>query len=338
MKLLSIAVPSYNSQDYLDRCLETLLPGGDLVEILIVDDGSRDRTAEIADDYERRYPGIVRAIHQPNKGHGGAVNTGLAAATGVYFRVVDSDDWLDAEAYRKALGTLSMLHSRGEDVDLYLANYVYEKVGRKRKKVIRYTGVLPENRVFGWEEMGHFGVSQYLLMHTMIYRTALLREGGLQLPEHCFYVDNLFCYIPLQWVRKLYYQNIDLYRYYIGRDDQSINEAVMIRRIDQQLRVNKLMVTSVDYRKIPNEKQAAALFNYLRIITAVSNLLLLRMNTDESRRMHDELWECIRESDEALCRRLRYDVFGIVLHLPGRTGRALALDVYSAARKLFGFN
>ena len=92
MKLLSIAIPCYNSQDYMESCIESLLVGGEEVEILIVDDGSSDRTAEIADDYARKYPTIVKAIHQENKGHGGAVNTGLAHATGLYFKVVDSDD------------------------------------------------------------------------------------------------------------------------------------------------------------------------------------------------------------------------------------------------------
>ena len=338
MKLLSIAVPSYNSQDYLDRCIATLLPGGDEVEILIVDDGSKDRTAEIADEYEKKYPGIVRAIHQPNKGHGGAVNTGLAAATGLYFRVVDSDDWLDFDAYAIALATLRTLHAQHNDVDLFLSNYVYEKEGKKHKRVIQFEGVLPEDRVFTWDEIGHFKLGQYLLMHTMIYRTELLRSTGLQLPEHCFYVDNIFCYVPLQYVQKLYYKNIDLYRYYIGRDDQSINEKVMIKRIDQQLKVNRLMVTSMDFKAIPNRKQAKTIYNYLEIITAVSNLLLLIMDSDESLRLHDELWDFIRQHDAKLYRRLRFGVYGLMLHLPGRAGRKISLDTYSLAQKVFGFN
>ena len=106
MKLLSIAIPSYNSQDYLHHAVESLLPGGEEVEILIVDDGSKDNTAQIADDFERRYPGIVRAIHKENGGHGDAVMCGLAHATGLYFKVVDSDDWVDADAYPKVLEAL----------------------------------------------------------------------------------------------------------------------------------------------------------------------------------------------------------------------------------------
>jgi len=106
VKLLTIAVPCYHSAAYMGRCIDSLLIGGDQVEILIVDDGStKDNTAEIADDYQARYPGIVRAIHQPNAGHGGAVNTGLKNATGMYFKVVDSDDWVSKNAYLKILST-----------------------------------------------------------------------------------------------------------------------------------------------------------------------------------------------------------------------------------------
>ena len=111
MKLLSIAIPCYNSEAYMRNCIESLLPGGDEVEILIVDDGSvKDNTAQIADEYEARYPGICRAIHQENGGHGEAVNAGLRAATGIYFKVVDSDDWVNAEAYKEVRLHCSAVH------------------------------------------------------------------------------------------------------------------------------------------------------------------------------------------------------------------------------------
>ena len=100
VKLLSIAIPCYNSEAYMEHCINTLLTGGDEVEIIIVDDGSqKDRTPEIADEYERKYPGICRAVHQENGGHGQAVNTGLKNATGVFFKVVDSDDWAKASTW-----------------------------------------------------------------------------------------------------------------------------------------------------------------------------------------------------------------------------------------------
>ena len=113
MKLLSIAIPCYNSQDYMGKCIESLLAGGEEVEILVVNDGSSDRTAQIADEYAAKYPTIVKAIHQENGGHGSAVNAGIRNATGLYFKVVDSDDWVNKEAYIEILKTLYEL-SRGQ--------------------------------------------------------------------------------------------------------------------------------------------------------------------------------------------------------------------------------
>ena len=187
MKLLTFAIPCYNSEAYMEKCIESLLPGGDDVEILIVDDGSHDRTAEIADAYEKKYPGIVRAIHQENGGHGEAVNAGIRNATGLYFKVVDSDDWVDLDAYRKILDKLREISGGDRVLDMFIANYVYEKEGVKHKKVMRCSN-FPKDRIFTWKEAGHFRKGQYILMHSVIYRTKLLVECGLELPKHTFYV------------------------------------------------------------------------------------------------------------------------------------------------------
>ena len=136
MKLLSIAIPCYNSQSYMRKCVESLLPGGDDVEIIIVNDGSKDETATIAEEYAVRYPSIVKTVHQENGGHGEAVNAGLRNATGLYFKVLDSDDWVDAEAYQSIIKNLKELVHSGEMVDMFLSNFVYEKEGKKHKKVI----------------------------------------------------------------------------------------------------------------------------------------------------------------------------------------------------------
>ena len=164
MKVLSVVIPCYNSEAYMEKCIESILPGGKEVEILIVDDGSSDRTAEIADAYAEKYPEIVRAIHQPNGGHGAAVNTGLRHATGMYFKVVDSDDWLDPDSYervRKRLRTLIQLKNLP---DMFIANYVYEKEGARHKTVMRQTG-FPKERMFGWKDIKHIFKGHYILMH-----------------------------------------------------------------------------------------------------------------------------------------------------------------------------
>ena len=136
MKILTVAIPSYNSEAYMKKAIDHALIGGEDVEVLVVDDGSKDSTLEIAKDYERRYPGIVRAVHQENKGHGGAVNTGLREATGLYYKVCDSDDFLAYDSYIKVIEILKEVVSEGRELDAMICNYVYDKLGAKHKRVM----------------------------------------------------------------------------------------------------------------------------------------------------------------------------------------------------------
>ena len=157
MKLLSIAIPCYNSENYMRKCIDSLLIGGEDVEIIIVDDGStRDRTAEIADEYAAQFPTIVKAVHKTNGGHGSAVNAGIANATGLYFKVVDSDDWVRKDAYEKVLDKLRELAGGSQALDMLICNYVYEKEGEVRKKIIQYKRILPEEQMFTWKDCHHF--------------------------------------------------------------------------------------------------------------------------------------------------------------------------------------
>lgn len=275
MKLLSIIVPCYNSEDYINHCIDSLLLGGNEVEILIVNDGSTDRTAEIAERYMSNYPEIIRCIHQENGGHGAALTTGIENATGKYIKVVDSDDWVTEAAYREVL---YMLHnfSTNNSPDMVIINFVYEKVGKKYKKVMQYKNVFPTNKVFTWAETGHFHKGQYMLMHSIICKTEVLKNSPLQLPTHTFYVDNLYAYNPLLSVQSIFYIDVDFYHYYIGREDQSVQENIMIERIDQQLLVNKMMVTAIDINTIESQNKKAYMLNYLEIITMISSVLLMR--------------------------------------------------------------
>ncbi len=338
MKLLTIAIPCYNSEDYMENCIKSLLPGGDDVEILIVDDGSKDMTPEIADAYEKKYPGIVRAIHQENGGHGAAVNTGIKNAAGLFFKVVDSDDWVDQASYRAILAKLKELAGGSETLDMMISNFVYEKAGAKHKKKIRYTFALPQNRLFRWEDTKHFMKGKYILMHSVIYRTQLLRDCGLELPRHTFYVDNIFVYQPLPYVKNMYYMNVDFYRYFIGREDQSVNEKVMIGRIDQQIKVNKLMVDLYDLWKIPNRKLRRYMFNYLEIITVISTVMLIRSGTEENLEKKRELWKYIKQQDIRLFHHLRSGIMGNTMNLPGRSGRKISIAAYKISQKVVGFN
>lgn len=339
MKLLSIAIPCYNSEAYMRKCIETLLPGGEDVEIIIVDDGStKDRTAEIADEYAAKYPSIIKAVHQENGGHGEAVNTGLKHSTGLYFKVVDSDDWVDEQSYRTVLDKLAELVKEGNAVDMMICNYVYEKQGAKRKKTVHYTNVFPEDEIFTWRNVKHFRLGQYILMHSVIYRTQMLKKCGLELPKHTFYVDNIFVYYPLPSVKTMYYLNVDLYRYFIGRSDQSVNEQVMIGRVDQQIKVNKIMIDQYDLKSIQNYKLRKYMSSYLDIMMTVSSIMLIRSGTEESLQKKKDLWQYLKKKDAGLYYRLYFGIFGRAMNIPGKGGRKVSVAAYKLANKVMGFN
>ena len=342
MKLLSIAIPCYNSESYMEKCIESLLVGGEDVEIIIVDDGStKDRTAEIADAYAAKYPSIIKAIHKENGGHGSAVNTGIANATGLYFKVVDSDDWVKKEAYMQILAKLRELAGGSETLDMLISNFVYEKEGEKRKKVMSYKHILPQDRMFNWSDCHHFKKAHYILMHSVIFRTKLLQDCGIKLPEHTFYVDNLYVFEPLPYVRNMYYLDVNFYRYYIGRADQSVNESVMISRIDQQLKVNKLMIdylveNQAEIKK--NKRLYQYMKNYLEIIMTASSALLIRAETEENLEKKKELWNYLHEKDKNLYRWMRNGIMGSTMNLPGKGGRKISVKAYMICQKIFGFN
>lgn len=338
MKILSIAIPCYNSAAYMRRCIDSLLPGGEDVEILIVDDGStKDNTAEIADEYEKNYPGIVKAIHQENGGHGEAVNAGLRNATGVYYKVVDSDDWVDVDVYLDIIKTLKELVAGPQTVDMFISNFVYDKAGAKHKKVMRYKA-FPENEVFQWDHAKKLHIGRYILMHSVIYRTQMLRECGLELPKHTFYVDNIFVFQPLPYVKTFYYLDVNFYRYFIGRDDQSVNEKVMISRIDQQILVTKLMLGYYDVTKIKNPKLRHYMVRYLEIMMTVTSILAIRSETEENLKKKKELWQYLKQQNFTLYMRLRWGFLGQGVNLPGKGGRKVSIACYKISQKFYGFN
>ena len=337
MKILSVAIPSYNSQDYMANAIESCLIMKDDIEVIIVNDGSKDDTGRIGDEYAAQYPDTVKCVHQENGGHGQAVNTGLANATGLYYKVLDSDDWFDKSALVKVVETLKDLHAKDSDVDMFIANYVYEKPSENKTSVISYKNAFPQNKVFRWYDVGYFLPQQNLLMHSVIYRTQVLRNCGLVLPKHTFYVDNLFVYKPLPYVNTMYYLNVDLYRYFIGRGDQSVNETIMISRIDQQIRVNKAMM-DCDIMSIKSRKLRNYMIKFLAVVTGVTTVLCIKGNTEELTAKKNEVWEYMKEKDPALYNAVKHTFEGSVMQLEGKAGRAILMKAYDISQKIFGFN
>lgn len=338
MKLLTAAIPCYNSAAYMSHAIDTLLSGGEEMEIIIVNDGSSDDTQKIAETYQAKYPSIIKVINQENGGHGEAVNTGLANATGLYFKVVDSDDWVNEKALIQVMSTLKNLIADGKSPDLFLVNYVYEKVDENKKKVINYNWALPKDRIFTWDDIMHFKQSQNILMHSTIYRTKLLKDCGIKLPKHTFYVDNIFVYQPLPYVKTLYYLDVNLYRYFIGRADQSVNEQVMIRRIDQQLKITKIMIESHDLMQIKSKKLQNYMIKYLSMMMTVSSVFLIKEGSEESMAKKQDLWDYLKNYDRRLYKKIRSQILGRSMNLPGKFGRRIVEVGYNISRKIYGFN
>lgn len=322
----------------MNVAIESLLINDSRIEIIIVNDGSSDQTKEIAEEYERKYPEIIKTIHQENGGHGEAVNTGLRHASGLYFKVVDSDDWVDTYAYFKLLAKIEEMVTSEQTIDLFINNFVYEKEGAKTKRIMKYNNVLPVEKVFSWEEISIFKKGQYFMMHSMVYRTAIIRESGLKLPKKTFYVDNLFVYVPLSFVETMYYMDVDLYRYYIGREDQSVNEQVMISRIDQQIKVNKLLIDAVQLDKIKKEPLRDYLLKHLEIVTVISGILLIKSGTKENLKKKKDLMEYVKVNNAELYYNLRFGLLGRLINLPTKLGRTISIGVYKVSQKIIGFN
>lgn len=339
MKLITFAVPCYNSACYMDKCIKSLLVGGERVEIILIDDGSMDdETPEICDSYAKRYPNIIRVIHQENGGHGEGINQGLKYAKGLYFKVVDSDDWLNETALIKVLKLLGNYIEI--PLDLLITNYVYEHLQTKTQRVCSYENVFPTNETFDWLEVGRFKLSQYILMHSVIYCTSILRESTIKLPKHTFYVDNIFVFLPLLLTKNLYYMDVDLYRYFIGRDDQSVNEQVMIRRIDQQIRVTKIMIDGYNQKQFceVNPKLMKYMSNYLSMMVSISSIFLTKEGTVESLNKKKELWNYLHSSNKSLYTRFKYQEISAFTALPGKIGRIITLAGYNIAKKIYKFN
>ena len=205
MKLISFTVPCYNSQEYMRKCIDSLLVGGDDVEIIIVNDGSTDNTFNIANEYVEKYPNICRVCHKTNGGHGSGVNKGIELATGIYFKVVDSDDYLEKNALLELLATIKKHLANNEEADLYITNFIYDRQYDHTQYVSEYKKNFPVRKFFKWNDTKSLKLWKMLLMHSLLYKTDKLRESKIVLPEHTFYVDNIFAYVPLPYMKKMYY-------------------------------------------------------------------------------------------------------------------------------------
>ncbi|MCO6559459.1 MAG: glycosyltransferase [Bifidobacterium sp.] len=339
-KTLTFVVPAFNMDTYLERCVSSLTanPDSDDIEVLIVDDGSSDGTPELADRLAAEKPDIIHVIHQTNKGHGGAVNTGIANASGMYLKVVDADDWVGAESLKQLMDVMRRQREASEPIDMFVTDYVYDKVGKKRKHVVKFDSVMDADRRLDWDDLKHFGIAQYMIMHALIFRTEVLRAAQTQLPEHTFYVDFIYAYQPFPWVKSLMYISTPLYHYFIGRDGQSVQTDVMIRRVDQLVRVNRAMVAATPERQNVPDGLYRYMIHFLSIESVVASVFLILSRNPANYQIKQELWEHQRAVSPSIARGVRRQLPSRAINLPGSVGRWIIRMGYHVAENIIGFN
>lgn len=229
-KILTVTVPAYNAQEYLENCLNSMcIPELlDLLEVIVVDDGSTDDTGQIAERYRERFPQTVRVIHKANGGHGSGINCGIEAATGRYFKVVDADDWVDCAGFVRLLECLS---ETAADMVVSGFYWAYDDGGKedhfRKKAEIRkpFPGVV-YGRTYDFDEIAH---RIYIKMHGLTIRTAILKDHKIRIDENCFYVDTEYVLFPIPYVRTVCFTSDFVYQYRIGRSGQSVNPDKMVR-------------------------------------------------------------------------------------------------------------
>ena len=334
MKYITFTIPSYNSQDYMRHVIDNLVAVGDDIEVIIVNDGSKDDTGKIADEYQEKYPTIVKAIQKENGGHGSGVMAGIHNATGIFYKVVDSDDWVETKDVIDMLDLIKKHMEEGLDIDLYITNYVYEHASDNSQFVMHYRKCLPSEKAFTWEEMRHVKLETVFLMHSLMYRLDKLKASGMELPNHTFYVDDIYAYVPLPHMDKIFYHDLDFYHYFIGRSDQSINYGIMCKRYEQQMRVFKIMFTAYTYEdlhKLPRPLYKY-MFHFLMIIGAITCMTIIGTKEDKPIRKlaYKEFWKELKQTDLKLYRKWKRSFAGFMSSLPGYNFKSFA------SKKIYG--
>lgn len=336
MKLLTVTVPCYNSQDYMEKCIESLLCGGERVEIIVINDGSKDNTGAIGDRYAARYPDIVKVIHQENGGHGAGINAGLKAATGKYFKVVDSDDEVSTD-FVSFLDRLELCDKQG-GVDLFVTNYYYVHTDGIGDRSINYSNVLPEGRIFTWGDTKRFAMHQLLTIHSSTFRTEVMRMCGGELPRKIFYEDNLMVCRTLPYVERMFYMDTDLYRYTIGREGQSVQDDISRSRYTHHVKIAEECFKSVNLDRLSCRQHQEYMKHELYMLLCIACTFSKLNANAEADEVLENMWKSCEAHDAKWARRFRSMGVLNLAKIPGKAGYATIAACYKGANKIVRFN
>lgn len=333
MKKISFVVPCYNSEDYMEKCIDSLLLGKDDIEIIIIDDGSKDNTSKIADNYAKKY-NFIKVIHQENGGHGEGINRGIKESTGKYFKVVDSDDWIDQSSYKELLNNIDNI-----DSDLIVMNYVYTYTDGRKNQSIKFNNIFPTNKECHWKDTKRFKINQYLMLHSLMFKKDVINKANIDLPKHVFYEDNLFVYQVLKYVDTIYYMNLDFYHYFIGREDQSVQEPQMIKRSSHAALISKSVGTLYDLEDINDKRHKNVMKRHASMIISLGAIFSRLGMTDEGEEQVKDIFKTIKVKNLKFYKKLMKPTnMAFWSAMPGKAGRFVVVKLYRVAHKIVKFN
>lgn len=271
MKLITIAIPAYNMEKYLSRCLNSLLDKTiiDFIEIIIINDGSKDNTITIANDYKSKYSECIKVIDKENGGWGSGINAAIRNANGKYFKILDADDWFDSENFVTFISELSKLN-----VDLILTPYVLDFIHKGKKKKIQFKNV-EYNNIYTKSSLGGLNWGhKWFELPTITYRTEILKKNNITISE-CFYSDIEYDYLPLKYINSFIFCNLEIYHYYIGREGQSVSPEGVTKHYNDHLYICKKLLSYYNNINNVSDLQYITILKRIVIEKTIQNYIAL---------------------------------------------------------------
>lgn len=309
-KLLTIVIPVYNTEKYIKKCLDSLVVKKylDVLDIIIISDGSPDNAVDIAKHFIREYPNTYRLIEKENGGHGSVINRGIVEAKGKYFKVLDSDDWFDTANFEQYLEKLSKL-----DVSLIITNSINELVYRNTQQKEDYYDLFEYEKITKVEDLDFKRIENVdiVSLANATFKTSILKESGIKLYEKCYYEDMQYDLFYLKYLKDFIVLDNYVYHYFIGRPEQSVSPKSALNHYDDKLRITLSLAEYLSNIINCNSKSTGKewLANTLTRHIYVHYKFLLNMNTTDSVKKEKELKICLSKYPEVYDRLIQRYLF-----------------------------
>ena len=289
-KILSFVIPSYNCEKFLDKCLTSFINEEvmDKIEVIVVNDGSTDSTQQIGESYSLKYPQVFRVISQENKGHGGALNTGLSAAGGKYVKVIDADDWVETQNLPLFVEKLEECNSDVVLTHHYTINISTGEVKKWKSYPEKFFTEYDFSQIMAnWK-----GFDRSLTFHGITYNTKFYKENCIQLSEHVFYEDHEYATIPCCYAKTITPFDMFIYNYRIGDVAQSVSDSNQLKRCSHTEAVLNRFID--EYAGLRLDEDASGRDYYCMkaqglLLSYVTTALLVEKDKAKGRAMGDEM-------------------------------------------------